>query len=113
VEVLVFDVAYHIIRGGEEGDKTVVRTKEEADHSLRYMIAVALIDGQVLPEQYAAERIRRCYVQSLLHNVVVTPEEALSRRFPQEHACRIRIRLRDGRVVAMESATTRASTRAP
>jgi 2-methylcitrate dehydratase len=113
VEVDVFDVAYHIIGGGEEGDKTVVRTKEEADHSLQYMIAVALIDGQVLPEQYAAERIRRDDVQSLLRKVVVTPDEELSGRFPQEHACRVRIRLRDGRVVAMESATTRASTRAP
>jgi 2-methylcitrate dehydratase len=102
VEIDVFDVAYHIIGGGEEGDKTVVRTKEEADHSLQYMIAVALIDGQVLPEQYAAERIRRADVQSLLRKVVVTPDEELSGRFPQEHACRVRIRLKDGRVVAVE-----------
>lgn len=102
VEVDVFDVAYHIIGGGEEGDKTIVRTKEQADHSLQYMIAVALIDGQVLPEQYAADRIKRDDVQSLLRKVVVTPDEELSGRFPQEHACRLRIRLRDGRVVAVD-----------
>jgi 2-methylcitrate dehydratase len=102
VEVDVFDVAYHIIGGGEEGDKTVVRTKEEADHSLQYMIAVALIDGQVLPEQYAADRIRRDDVQSLLRKVVVYPDEELSAHFPEEHACRLRIRLKDGRVVAVE-----------
>ena len=35
VEVDVFDVAYRIIGGGEEGDKTLVFTKEDADHSLR------------------------------------------------------------------------------
>ena len=66
------------------------------------MIAVALIDGQVLPEQYSTERIRRDDVQSLLRKVVVTPDEELSQRFPREHACRLRIRLRDGRVVAVE-----------
>ncbi|MGH7572947.1 MAG: MmgE/PrpD family protein, partial [Gemmatimonadota bacterium] len=59
IEIETFDVAYHIIGGGEEGDKTVVRTKEEADHSLHYMVAVALLDGQVLPAQYEPERIVR------------------------------------------------------
>ena len=52
VDVDVFDVAYRIIGGGEEGDKTVVHTKEEADHSLPYLVAVALLDGQVMPEQF-------------------------------------------------------------
>jgi 2-methylcitrate dehydratase len=29
-----------------------VSTKEEADHSLPYLISVALLDGQVLSEEY-------------------------------------------------------------
>ena len=59
IDLDVFDVAYHIIGGGEEGDKTAVHTKEEADHSLQYMVAVALLDGQVLPAQYEPDRIGR------------------------------------------------------
>src|SRR5205807_1613894 len=51
VEVDVFDVAYNIIGGGEEGTKTLVRTNEEADHSIPYLVAVALLDGQGLPAQ--------------------------------------------------------------
>jgi 2-methylcitrate dehydratase len=102
IEIDIFDVAYHIIGGGEEGDKTVVRTKEEADHSLHYMVAVALLDDQVMPEQYAIERIGRGDVQSLLRKVVVRHSEDYSRRFPQEHACRLSIRLNDGRTVAKE-----------
>ncbi len=35
IDLEIFDVAYRIIGGGEEGDKTLVFTKEEADHSLR------------------------------------------------------------------------------
>ena len=34
VEVDVFEVAHRIIGGGEEGDKTLVFSKEDADHSL-------------------------------------------------------------------------------
>src|SRR5207302_4289837 len=51
VELDTFQVAYDIIGGGEEGSKFEVRTKEEADHSLPYLLAVALIDGQVRSEE--------------------------------------------------------------
>ena len=100
VDVEVFEVAYHIIGGGEEGDKQLVATKEQADHSLPYMVAVALLDGQVTPAQYAAERIRRQDVQDLLRRVIVRPDPELSARFPERHACRVHIHLRDGRVLS-------------
>lgn len=102
VDIDVFDVAYNIIGGGEEGDKTIVRTKEEADHSLPYMVATAIVDGQVMPEQYVRERIHRQVVQVLLRNVVVRPSEAYSGRFPDEMPCRVTVRLRDGRVLTQE-----------
>src|SRR5699024_8806960 len=57
VRLRTFDVAYSIIGGGEEGDKQLIRTKEEADHSLPWMLAVVLLDGHLNPEQYAPERI--------------------------------------------------------
>ncbi|MGH7572850.1 MAG: MmgE/PrpD family protein, partial [Gemmatimonadota bacterium] len=79
-------------------DKTVVRTKEEADHSLHYMVAVALLDGQVLPAQYEPERIVRDDVQALLRKVVVRPREEYSRRFPDEMPCRVQIHMQDGTV---------------
>jgi len=104
VEVEIFDVAYHIIGGGEEGDKTVVRTKEEADHSLPYILAVMILDGQVMPEQYRPERILREDVQTLLRKVRVRPREDYSRRFPAEMPCRVVVRLRDGRVLEKEKA---------
>src|SRR5581483_4230396 len=44
VEIETFDVAFSIIGGGDEGQKTRVWIKEEADHSLPYMVAVALLD---------------------------------------------------------------------
>jgi 2-methylcitrate dehydratase len=102
IEIETFDVAYHIIGGGEEGDKTIVRTKEEADHSLQYMVAVAVLDDQVLPEQYEPERIQREDVQTLLQNVLVRPVDDYSRRFPGEMPCRLTVTLGDGRVLVKE-----------
>ncbi|HYX50372.1 MAG TPA: MmgE/PrpD family protein, partial [Ktedonobacteraceae bacterium] len=93
IKVEIFDVAYHIIGGGEEGDKRQVHTKEEADHSLPYMVAVALLDGDVSPAQYVPERIVREDVQTLLQKVTVQPDESFSKRFPAEMPCRIHITL--------------------
>ena len=102
IRIDIFDVAYHIIGGGEEGDKQRVRTKEEADHSLPYMVAVALLDGDVSPAQYLPERIVREDVQSLLRRVIIQPDEALSQRFPAEMPCRITITLKNGRTLGIE-----------
>jgi 2-methylcitrate dehydratase len=113
VALEVFQVAYDIIGGGEEGDKRSVGTKEAADHSLPYLVAVALLDGQVLPAQYAPDRIVRDDVQDLLRRVEVRPAADLSARFPAEHACRVRIELRDGRVLAREQSGYRGFVTRP
>src|SRR6266516_163745 len=102
IKIDICDVAYHIIGGGEEGDKQRVRTKEEADHSLPYMVAVALLDGDVSPAQYVPERIVRNDVQNLLRKVTIQPDEALSKRFPAEMPCHIQISLKDGRTLSIE-----------
>jgi 2-methylcitrate dehydratase len=102
VDLDTFQVAYDIIGGGEEGAKKEIRTKEQADHSLPYLLAVALLDGQVMPEQFAPERIVRPDVQRLLRRVEVHPAADLSARFPAEHACRVRVQLFGGATLAAE-----------
>ncbi len=102
IEIEIFDVAYHIIGGGEEGDKLVVQTKEQADHSLPYMVAVAILDDQVMPEQYRPERIERHDVQALLRRVSVQPAPEYSAGFPDEMPCRITVSLGDGQVLVKE-----------
>ena len=43
------------------------------------MVAVAILDGQVMPEQYKPERIQRQDVQNLLKKIMVRPEASFSR----------------------------------
>lgn len=96
VDIATFDVAYNIIGGGDDGCKTVVKTKEDADHSLPYLAAVALLDGRVLPKQFDPSRIVSEDVQSLLSRVTVYAKPDFTRRFPKEHCCRVRVHLRNG-----------------
>ena len=95
IDLRVFDVAYEIIGPGA-GDKKRVRTKEEADHSLPYLVAAALIDGEMTPAQYAEERVNRDDVQALLQRVEVHEDPELSAAFPDHQGVRIEVLLRDG-----------------
>lgn len=102
IRIEIFDVAYHIIGGGEEGDKTVVRNKEEADHSLNYMVAAALLDGQVLPDQYEINRIKSEDIQNLLKKVHVSENQEYSDRFPDEMPVKITTRMKNNQVYEKE-----------
>ena len=105
VRVATFQVAFDIIGGGEEGSKREIRTKEEADHSLLYMVAVALIDGEVQPAAYEPARIVRADVQELLQKVTVIPDAGYSARFPNEMPSRVEVELTDGTVLSAETAS--------
>jgi 2-methylcitrate dehydratase len=102
VTIDIFRIAYDIIGGGKFGAKTEVRTKEDADHSLPYMAAVALLDGQVMPEQYDGERIRRDDVQTLLRKVTVRPKFIYTWKYPDEMWCRVRVSIKGGKQFQLE-----------
>jgi 2-methylcitrate dehydratase len=95
IDLHVFDVSYEIIGPGA-GDKKNVKTKEQADHSLPYLVASALLDGEMTPAQYALERVNRKDVQDLLQKVDIHEDPALSRAFPEHQGVGIEVRLSDG-----------------
>jgi 2-methylcitrate dehydratase len=104
IEVEVFKQAYDITGAGEEaGNKYDVRSKEQADHSLPYLVAVALLDGEVTPRQFSAERIQRQDVQQLLHKVRTLRDDEFTKRYPQETPCRVVVELKDDRSLACET----------
>lgn len=105
VRVTTFQVAFDIIGGGEEGDKHAIHTKEEADHSLPYMVAAALLDGRVEPAQYTAARINAADIQALLGKVSVAPDAGYSARFPHEMPSRVEVELADGTRLGAEAAS--------
>lgn len=78
-----FQGAKQIIGGGEGGDRHTVETKEQADHSLPYMLAVAVLDGVLMNAQYEEDRIQQDDVQELLQTVTVEADDNLTERFEQ------------------------------
>src|SRR5580692_6985066 len=65
IEAEVFQLAYDFAGGGLYGVDRVIQTKEQADHSLPYLLAVALLDGDVQPAQFKPDRIVKPDVQAL------------------------------------------------
>jgi len=102
IEAEVFQLAYDFAGGGLYGVDRVIQTKEEADHSLPYLLAVALIDGDVMPEQFRPERIIEPDVQGLLKKVSVRPNHDYTDQYPAKMPAKIFVRLEDGKVLEHE-----------
>lgn len=109
IEVTTFLTAYHIVGGGEYGDRHTVFSKEQADHSLPYVIAVALLDDQLYPEQLLEKRIHKPDVQQLLKKVEVKTKfplhspkkvagvlDAYTKAYPEKMMAEVKIKMKDG-----------------
>jgi 2-methylcitrate dehydratase len=102
IEADVFQLAFDFAGGGLYGVDKVIRTKEQADHSLPYLLAVALLDGDVMPAQFNPERIIKPDVQALLKKVSVRPNHEFTELYPGKMPAKIIVRLQDGRVIEQE-----------
>jgi 2-methylcitrate dehydratase len=111
--VEVFQGAFDFAGGGEYGSKDRPRTKEQADYNLKYLTAVALLDGQVGPEQLTTERVRREDVQDLLKRVEVRPAPDLTDAYPERTATRVHVVLDDGRELHREQSDFEGSPTRP
>ena len=103
IDVETFDVAYKIIGGGEEGDKSIVCTKEDADHSLPYLIAVAHVGqrGSATAVRARPHPARRCSAVAVPR--VGARNSGVFKRFPDEMPARVAITLKDGRTLSREN----------
>ena len=102
IEAEVFQLCFDFAGGGLYGMDKVVQTKEQADHNLPYLLAVALLDGDVMPAQFKPERINKPDVQGLLKKVSVRPNHEYTDRYPPKMPAKITIRLQEGKVIEHE-----------
>ena len=102
IEAEVFQLAYDFAGGGLYGMDKMIQTKEQADHSLPYLLAVALLDGDVMPAQFKPDRIIKPDVQRLLKKVSVRPNHEYTEEYPAKMPAKIAVRLQDGTVIEHE-----------
>jgi 2-methylcitrate dehydratase len=104
--------------GGGQGDaeqKWDPQTREGADHSLPFLVAAVLVDGQITLDSFTSERVRDPALRPLMKKITVSVDEEIDRRFREgrETGARIEIKLKDGRSIVEESWHPRGSTRNP
>jgi 2-methylcitrate dehydratase len=102
IEADVTRMTYDFSGGGLYGMDKVVTTKEQADHNLPYLLAVAMLDGDVMPAQFEPDRIARADVQQLLKKVSVRPNHEYTELYPAKMPAQITVRLQDGAVIEHE-----------
>ena len=71
-------------------------TKETADHSLPYVIAVAIVDGNVLPASFREEKLRDPAILATLPKIKVVADSEIDNLFPQVKRARVTITTMDG-----------------
>ena len=113
VNLEVIQTAYDIAGGGAYGDKDHPRTKDQADYNLKYLSAVALLDGGVGPEQLETKRVLRSDVQDLLARVHVKAAADLTADYPRRTATRVHVVTRDGREFSREESDYEGSPTRP
>ncbi|MCK4871151.1 MAG: MmgE/PrpD family protein [Phycisphaerales bacterium] len=80
------------------GDSAKYRptSKETADHSLPYSLAVGLVDGMVTPLQFKQERIDDPALIPVMDKIKVVPNDEFEALFPKFQPSRVTITLTDG-----------------
>ncbi len=75
------------------------RSKETADHSLPYVIAAAIVDRQVTPRQFEADRILDPVIRAQLRKVEVVADPEIEAVFPALQRVHVTVETADGRAL--------------
>ncbi len=91
----------------------VPATTDEAQYSLPFPVAAALVFGRVGVDEIGAAALTDPRVARLLATFALSEDGEFSRRFPAERWARVRVGLADGRVLVSEPAQARGGPEAP
>jgi 2-methylcitrate dehydratase len=95
IEIGSYDVAIEII--GRDPEKWQPATRETADHSFPYCVAVALRDGRVTLHSFSEKRIGDPALRELMKKTRVVREPEFVDRYPDSMPTRLTVRTEGGR----------------
>jgi 2-methylcitrate dehydratase len=72
------------------------QNRDTANHSLVYSLAVAMVDGELGPEQYADAKLRNPDVLSVIDRTTLQADASLDRHWPEAAVSRVVLRTRNG-----------------
>jgi len=89
-------------RTGSEPEKWAPETRDTADHSLPYITARAMADGNVTNDSFAPPMFRDPAIRAFMQKITVREDPALAARIGAAVPTRVTAVLTDGRSVARE-----------
>ena len=108
IEAIDVEMSERAVRHVADPAKYDPQNRETADHSLPYMLAVALVDGTITLDSYAPERFRDPALRPLMRRITVRPNEEYTRvrtvfdGVTRAHPVKITIRTVSGRTMTDE-----------
>ncbi len=100
VRVEVYETSAKMMGG--DPTRWAPKTRETADHSLPFTVAVALTTGRLTSNDYLGPRLADPGLAAMMQKVAVEPAEDLTRAYPAFAGARITVTTRDGRTHAAE-----------
>jgi 2-methylcitrate dehydratase len=100
VQVDTHEAGYTIL--SKDKEKWAPSTKETADHSLPYMVGMALLRGRIDNGTYSDRNIRDPKVLDFLKKIKVREDKELTAMYPDHIANRITLRMSDGSTVSSQ-----------
>ena len=74
-----------------EPEKWDPQTRETADHSIPFLVAMALQDGAVTPGSFTPQRIADPSLRALMSRMTMTEGPGFTEKYPQQYNCRIAV----------------------
>jgi 2-methylcitrate dehydratase len=100
VEIGSHEAGYTIL--GKDPEKWNPLTKETADHSLPYIVGLALLEGKIDNSTYSEKKIRDPRILDFLKKITVVEDKTLSAMYPEAVANRVTVKLVSGKVVSKQ-----------
>jgi 2-methylcitrate dehydratase len=100
VEIASHEAGYTIL--GKDPEKWNPQTKETADHSLPYIVGMALLEGKIDNSTYSEKKFRDPRILDFLKKITVIEDKTLSSMYPEAVANRVTVKLSSGKVVSKQ-----------
>jgi len=100
VEIASHEAGYTIL--GKDPQKWAPATKETADHSLPYIVGIALLEGKIDNSSYTPKKFKDPKIVDFLKKLTVVEDKDLTAMYPEAIANRVTVKLSSGRVVSKQ-----------
>ena len=111
INVQTYHICYSEI--GSEPEKWEPKTRETADHSLPYLLSLALMDGAIRTDSFGVARMRDPATLALMQKIKIAESAEFERQFPNALMTEIEVLTRSGERVVERASYPRGHAKNP